>query len=133
MEQIWHDQGTIWSRYGTTHSIEQTWHKTLYGADMARDTPWSRYGMAREQYGADLARHTLYRADLARDTPWSRYGMTREQYAADFLDKLPVVHLVAIFLACYGTHSVTNKSHAKAWNSKNYLSTERCTSRVCHS
>ena len=39
----------------------------------------------------------------------------------DFLDKLPVVHLVAMFLASYGTHSVTNKPHAKACNSKNYI------------
>ena len=52
-------QRTLWSRYGTTRSIEQTWHKTLYGADMARHTPCSRYAMAGEQYGADMARHTL--------------------------------------------------------------------------
>ena len=49
-------QGTVWNRYGTTHSIQQTWHKTLYGAD--------------------IARHTLYRADLAQDPLWSRYGTT---------------------------------------------------------
>ena len=73
MEQIWHDtlnradlaQDPLWSRYGTTHSIEQAWHKTLYGANVARHTPCSRYAMAIEQYGADMARHTLYRADLA--------------------------------------------------------------------
>jgi len=39
----------------------------------------------------------------------------------DFIDNLPVVHLAVIFLACYGTHSVTNKTHAKACNNKNYV------------
>jgi hypothetical protein len=39
----------------------------------------------------------------------------------DFLDKLPVVHSVAIFLAYYGTHSVTNKPQARACNNKNYV------------
>jgi hypothetical protein len=28
-------QGTLWSRYGMTHFMEQTWHDTLHAADMA--------------------------------------------------------------------------------------------------
>ena len=75
----------------------------LPGADMAGQGPtskWSRYGTI----------HSMEQIWLASKLP-----------GTDFLDKLPVVHLVAIFLACYGAHSVINKPHAKAHNSKNYV------------
>jgi len=35
--------------------MEQIRYNTLYRADMARHTPWSRYGMASELNGADMA------------------------------------------------------------------------------
>ena len=88
------DQRTLWSRYGTA--------STLPGADMGgQGTPWSRYGTTH--------------------TPYSRYGMASKLPGTDFLDKPPVVHVVAVFLACYGTFSVTNKPHAKARKNKRYL------------
>ena len=86
LEQIWLAR-ELWSRYGTTHSMEQTWHDTLHAADMAwpvRSLEQKR--LARELYGADMLwpgnnmeqiwHDTLYRADMGRDTPWSRYSTT---------------------------------------------------------
>ena len=105
MEQTWHDtlhgadkaRHTPWSRYGTTYSMEQIWHDMLHGADMARHTPWSRQGTT---HSMEQTRHdTLHGADMA----WPVRSV--EQI---FSTSFPVLHSVAIFLACYGTHSVTN-------------------------
>ena len=125
--EMWHEtlhgadmaRDTTWSRHGTTHSMEQIWHETLHGAEMALDTPRSRNGT---RHSMEQKWHeTLHGADMARHTPWSTYGMASKLPGTDFIDKLPVVHSVAIFLACYGTHSVTNKPHAKPCNNKNYV------------
>jgi hypothetical protein len=56
--------------------------------------------------------------------------MASKLHGTDFLDKLPVVHIVGIFLECYGTYLVTNKPTQKHATARTTLSTERCTSRV---
>jgi hypothetical protein len=100
--------------------MEQIWHDTLYTADM----PWPENNMKQiwhDTHSIEQTWHkTLYRADLAQDPLWSRYGMASKLPGTDFLDKLPVIHLAKIFLACYATQSPTNP-HAKASNSKNYV------------
>ena len=56
-------------------SLEQTWlARELYGADMARHTPCRRYGMASTLPGAEMA---------GQETIWSRYVVARELNGAN--------------------------------------------------